>query len=329
MKCIVTGATGHIGNVLVRKLVESGYDVTGFVLKDENTKFLYDLNIPFAYGDVRDIDSLKRAFEGMDIVFHLAGIIEIGNGNKKLMQDVNVGGTKNVLNACKEVGVKKLVYTSSVHAIPEKPHGNVIEETTHFSSDLVKGNYAKTKAAATQFLLDSCDNSLDIIITHPSGVIGPYEYIPSNLGQLIIDCANQKIKAYLAGGYNFVDVRDVADGIILACEKGKSGQCYILAGSYVSVKDLMQYVQEITGVQAPKFKIARWFAFATGFLSEAYYKIVKEKPLFTSYAVYTLGTNSNFSIAKAKKELGYCPRPIKETLRDTIEWFQKEGKIAK
>ena len=169
----------------------------------------------------------------------------------------------------------------------------------------------------------------EVIITHPSGVIGPYEYIPSNLGKLVIDCANKKIGAYLEGGYNFVDVRDVAEGIIKAAEKGKPGECYILAGNYISVKDLMKTIEEITGVKAPKFKIARWFAFATGFLSEIYYKIRKQKPLFTSYAWYTLGTNSNFSIEKAKKELGYQPRNIQETLKDTIEWFEKQGKIIR
>lgn len=327
MKCIVTGATGHIGNVLIRELIQSKYEVTAFVLKGDNIEHLKDLPIKFAYGDVRNKNSLIQAFKGMDIVFHLAGIIEIGNGNKKNVYEVNVGGTQNVWQACKEVRVKKLVYTSSVHAIAEKKIGEVITETTTFSKELVKGTYAKTKAEATKYLLENADKGVDVIIVHPSGVIGPYEYIPSNLGQLIIDCANKKIGAYLKGGYNFVDVRDVALGTIAACEKGKAGECYILAGHQVSVKDLMQDIEEITGVKAPKFKIARWFAYITGFMSEIYYKMVKEKPLFTSYAVYTLGTNSNFSIEKAKKELGYNVRDIKVTLKDTIDWLEEEGKI--
>lgn len=328
MNCVVSGATGHIGNVLVRKLVENGYNITAFVFKNENVDHIKDLGIKFAYGDVRDLDSLKIAFNGADIVFHLAGIIDIGNGNKKLMHEVNVGGTKNVVIACKEVGVKRLVYTSSVHAIKEEANKTLIKETKDFDPSFVKGTYAKTKAEATKYLVEaSKDSDLEIIITHPSGVIGPYEYIPSNLGQLVIDCATHKIGAYLAGGYNFVDVRDVADGVIEAAKKGKSGECYILAGHYVSVKDLMKYIEEITGVKAPTFKIARWFAYATGFLSELYYKIVKQKPLFTSYAVYTLGTNSNFSIEKAKNELNYSIRDIKDTLIDTLDWFHDNGKI--
>ena len=327
MKCVVTGATGHIGNVLVRYLVKRGYEVTAFVKEGEKIDFLKELPISFAYGDVRDIESLKKAFEGQKIVFHLAGIIEIGNGNKKLVRQVNVEGTRNVVKACKEMKVKRLIYTSSVHAIKELPKGEVITETKEFSEKEVKGTYAKTKAEATKLLLEEVGEELEIVIVHPSGVIGPYEYMLSNLGQLIIDCANKKIGAYLEGGYNFVDVRDVAVGIILAAEKGKNGECYILAGHQIGVKELMKQIENITGVKAPKFKIARWFAFITGFLSELYYKIVKEKPLFTSYAVYTLGTNSNFSSAKAKKELGYQVRPIEETLKDTVQWFKDRGKI--
>ena len=327
MRCVVTGATGHIGNVLVRKLYERGYQVVAFVLKNDNIDMFKELNIKYKYGDVNDIESLENAFLGADVVFHLAGIIDIGNGNKSRMYKVNVEGTKNVVDVCKKVGVKKLVYTSSVHAIKEQPKGKVITETNEFSSKLVKGTYAKSKAEATEYILNSNSDDLEVIIVHPSGVIGPYEYIKSNMGQLIIDCAAERMKAYIKGGYNFVDVRDVAYGIILACEEGKPGECYILAGHYVSIKELMKYVEEITHVPAPKFKIARWFAYATGFLSEIYYKIMKQKPLFTSYSVYTTGTNSNFSIQKAQKELGYKTRPIKETMKDTINWLKEEGII--
>lgn len=327
MKVLVTGATGHIGNVLVRALLKKGYDVTAFVRNMETLESLDGLNISLAYGDVRDINSLESAFKDIDVVFHLAGIIDIGNGNKKQMYEVNVNGTKNVVDTCKKMHVKKLIYTSSVHAIPPKPKGEIIEETKSFSPDLVKGTYAKTKAEATKYVLESNCKDLEAIITHPSGVIGPYEYITSNLGQLIIDCAHKKMGAYLDGGYNFVDVRDVADGLVSALEKGRAGECYILAGHYVTIKELMQYVQDITGVPAPKFKIARWFAYATGALSEIYYKIVKQKPLFTSYSVYTTGTNANFSIEKAKKELGYSPRDIKDTMVDTIYWMKENKKI--
>ena len=170
---------------------------------------------------------MVKAFEGAEVVFHLAGIIEIGSGNKRKVHEVNVNGSKNVVEACKIAHVKKLVYTSSVHAIPEKQ--GIITETKEFDPKLVKGTYAKSKAEATNYILNSNSKELEVIIAHPSGVIGPYEYIKSNMGQLIIDCANGRMKASIKGGYNFVDVRDVANGIILALEKGKPGECYILA----------------------------------------------------------------------------------------------------
>lgn len=251
MKILVTGASGHIGNVLVRDLVKKGYDVTAFLKSGEKAEYLEDLNINFAFGDVRNIDDLKKAFKNIDVVFHLAGLIDIGNGNKKLMYDINVQGSKNVVEACKYNKVKKLIYTSSVHAIPPKPNNEIISETNIFSPDLVKGTYAKTKAEATNYVLSSNSKDLEVIITHPSGVIGPYEYLTSNLGQLIIDCANKKMGAYIDGGYNFVDVRDVSSGLISSLEKGKPGECYILAGHYVTIKELMKYVQDITGVPAP------------------------------------------------------------------------------
>lgn len=325
MKCVVTGATGHIGNVLVRYLIEKGYEVKSLILNEKEKDILKDLDTEMVIGDVTKLETLVTAFEGADIVFHLAGIIEIGSGNKKKVHEVNVEGSKNVVAACKMAHVKKLVYTSSVHAIPEKE--GIITETKTFSKDLVKGTYAKSKAEATDYILKSNSDDLEVIIVHPSGVIGPYEYIKSNMGQLIIDCATGRMKAYIKGGYNFVDVRDVANGIIQACEKGKPGECYILAGHSISIEELMSIIEKLTGKKAPKFKIARWFAYITGVFSEVFYKIVKEKPLFTSYAVYTTGTNCNFSIEKAKKELGYTIRDIKETISDTIEWYKEKGEI--
>ena len=325
MKCVVTGATGHIGNVLVRYLIEKGYEVKSLILNEKEKDILKDLDTEMVIGDVTKLETLVTAFEGADIVFHLAGIIEIGSGNKKKVHEVNVEGSKNVVAACKMAHVKKLVYTSSVHAIPEKE--GIITETKTFSKDLVKGTYAKSKAEATDYILKSNSDDLEVIIVHPSGVIGPYEYIKSNMGQLIIDCATGRMKAYIKGGYNFVDVRDVANGIIQACEKGKPGECYILAGHSISIEELMSIIEKLTGKKAAKFKIARWFAYITGVFSEVFYKIVKEKPLFTSYAVYTTGTNCNFSIEKAKKELGYTIRDIKETISDTIEWYKEKGEI--
>ena len=172
MRVVVTGATGHIGNVLVRDLIKKGYEVTSLALNEKDGEILKGLDTKIVYGDVRQIETLVKAFEGADMVFHLAGIIEIGSGNKKKVHEVNVNGSKNVVAACKMAHVKRLVYTSSVHAIPEKE--GVITETKEFSPKLVKGTYAKSKAEATNYILNSNSDDLEVIITQPSGVIGPY-----------------------------------------------------------------------------------------------------------------------------------------------------------
>ena len=319
MRCIVTGATGHIGNVLVRELFEAGHQVRAIVLPKDDSKMIE----PYAeivYGNILDIPFLTKAFTDVDIVYHLAGIVEIGSGKKKTIFKVNVEGTKNVVDVCLANHVKRLVYTSSVHAIPELPKGQTMTEIDHFDPDLVKGLYAKSKAMATQLVLDHKDSALEVVIVHPSGVIGPYDYKLSNVSQVFIDFLLGRLTAYMRGGYNFVDVRDVAKGIRLAGERGKTGQCYILSGSEITVKELLDEISLISGRKRVKTKIAFWFILAMSYFAEVYYKIAKQKPLFTHYSIVVLDSNYQFSNQKAIMELGYTTRNIKESIKDTMEF---------
>lgn len=327
MKCVVTGATGHIGNILVRKLKERGDEVTAFVLPRENISAIQQYVSHVAYGDIRDLESLRYAFAGADIVYHLAGIIDIGSGGKmrRLMYEVNVEGVRNVLQACKDEQIGRLVYTSSVHAITELPHGETIVESQLFNPASVRGHYAKTKAEATALVLESTKEGLDAVIVHPAGIIGPEDYQLSNLGQLIKDFLKRKLPAYISGGYNFVDVRDVACGILNTADKGVSGECYILSGEYHSVRDLLAMMEVITQIKAPRTKIPRWLAFATSPFAELYYKVHRQKPLFTTYSIFTLGTNSQFSNEKARRDLGYTTTPLRKTLEDTIDWIKNHA----
>ena len=327
MKCLVTGATGHIGNTLVRDLMKDGYDVTALVLPGENTEMLEELSPAMIRGDVTKKETLLEAVSQSDAVFHLAGIIDIGTANKKKIYEVNVNGTKNIVDLCIENEVKTLIYVSSVHAIPELDGNQSIHEIEKFSPEHLKGTYAKTKAIATQYVLDA-KNKLDVRIVHPSGVIGPYEYVTSNIGQMIEDFEKRKLKAYIEGGYNFVDVRDVSRGLIQALEKGSSGQCYILGGHYITVEELMKKLECYTGVKAPKTILPYWFIQSMSFFAEGYYKLLKQKPLFTSTSIHVLRSNANFCIEKAQKELGYCCRSIDETIRDTIAWLSRKDQLA-
>lgn len=327
---LVTGALGHVGNTLVRKLVADGCTVRGFAVEAERA--LPDKpDIDIVYGDVRDRDSLERFFDNPDkrelIVVHTAGIVAITSKFDQTIYDVNVKGTQNIVDLCMEHKVKKLVYVSSVHAIPETPDGGVIKEVDHFDPDKVHGLYAKTKAEATQIVLDAAAEGLDASVVHPSGILGPYDPGNNHLNQMIMDYVDGRLTAGVKGGYDFVDVRDVADCIIACIKLGKPGETYICSNQYVSIPELMEYLHEVTGLKKIKTFLPMFFAKVTAPLAELWYKMLKQKPLYTRYSLYTLTSNSNFSHEKADRELTPQRRPIKQTLEDTFNWLKENGKF--
>ena len=320
---IVTGATGHIGNVLVRELLNRGEKIRALIPDFEDTYPLKNLDIEIVKCDVRDVNSLINAFNGAEYVYHLAGIISIGSGMTEIIHEVNVTGTKNVIEACIISKVKRMVYVSSIHAFTEPPHGIPIVETKDFDPSKVVGHYGKSKAEATIEVFKSINRGLDAVIVHPTGVIGPYEFKLSNTGQVISDFLNRKLFAYIDGAYDFVDVRDVAIGIIKACKYGRTGENYILSGEQITVLNILKILEEETGIKAPKTKIPLWLAKLSAPLFELYYKLMKQQPIFTSYSITTLMSNSLTSFDKASKELGYTARPIRESIKDTVTWLMK------
>jgi len=227
---VITGATGHLGNVLVRKLVNQNKKVRVLILPGEDITSLEGLEVEKVEGDVRVPDSLRKAFEGADIVYHCAGIISILPGQQKQLYQVNVLGTRNVVNICLETKIKRLVYTSSIHTLSEPAPGIIFDESREFNPENVLGEYSKSKALGTLEVLKGIEKGLDAVILCPSGIIGPHDYRISEMGKLIVDFVKGKVKACVDGAYDFVDVRDVAEGLILASEKGKKGECYILSG---------------------------------------------------------------------------------------------------
>ncbi len=318
---VVTGSTGHVGNVLIQELLARGEEVRALIAPFEKVTNLEDINVEKVKVDVRDLNSLIKAFEGAEVVYHLAGIVSILPGKRKLLHEVNVQGTRNVIQACQKSGVRRLVYTSSVHAFVEPPHGMAIDETSQINPNNVFGEYAKSKAEATLEVLKSVKEGLDAVIVFPTGIIGPYDYKPSEMGQLIKDYAQKKVKAYISGAYNFVDVRDVAKGLIQSCLEGRTGEGYILSGTRITVKELVQMIEDITKVNTPSIKIPNFIARLIALFTPLYYSLTKIPPRFTSYSIRVLNSNSQISCDKAHLELGYSPRPIRETLEDTIKWF--------
>ena len=329
---LVTGVAGNLGSSVLRELLAQGEKVRGLVLPGDPAATRLPEGVEKVEGDILNPADLKRFFSvpaGTEvIVIHCAGLVSTAWSYDARVYQTNVVGTGNVVDQCVAAKVKKLVYTSSVHAIPEKPQGGLMEEITEFAPEKIVGFYGKSKAMASQLVMDAVrERGLDATIVFPVGLCGPEDYACGYVTELLVEGAGNKLPAGVQGGYDFADVRDVAAGVVAACQKGVKGETYILGNRYVSVKEILQLVHELTGARLVKLMVPRWFArlFVPGFA--LYYKLGKRRPLFNRYALYTLGSNANFSSEKAKGVLGYTTRPFKETVRDALDWLRSEGTV--
>jgi len=318
---LVTGGAGHLGNVLVRELVEMGENVRVLILPGENTQSLEGLDIEFFEGNILDVECLKSAMKDVDVVFHLAALVSITEDQKHLLQAVNVEGTRNIIEAAKQTGIKKLVYTSSIHALERPPMGVSITESLSFDPENPAGQYDRTKAQASLLVKEAALEGLDTRIICPTGVIGPYDFRRSEMGELILSWMTKKMDFLIDGAFDFVDVRDVARGQILARDQGKTGETYILGGERIELKFLHKLVEKVTGKKKPMITFPLPIAMIVAPIAELYYKITKTRPVFTRYSIETVLSNSEISSEKAKKELGYKPRRLAESIADTVRWW--------
>ena len=319
---LVTGAAGHIGNVLVRQLLEKDNKVRALILPGEDTHALDGLNIELVQGNVLDMASLQRAMLGVDFVYHLAGIISIMPGRNELMRSVNIQGTKNILEAAGQCRVKRVLYTSSIHALSRNCEG-VIDENIPFDPHNPAGEYDRTKAEASVAVLEAVRNGLDAVIVCPTGVIGPYDYRRSEMGELLREWMQKKTHVLIEGAYDFVDVRDVARGMILAVQKGRRGEVYILSGEQIKLNHMKQLVQKAMGFTTATINIPLRLARLAAQVSPHYYRLTRQTPKFTAYSLETVCGNSVISSAKAKRELGYQAHPLIKTITDTIQWWRE------
>ncbi len=324
---LVTGATGHIGNVLTRKILEKGGKVRALVLPGEDHTPLENLDVEVVEGNILDPESLQAAFANVENVYHLAGLVSILPGRDRTVERVNVEGTRNIVQAALQNKVRRLIYTSSIHAIQRAPHGTTIDEQIPFDSMSAAGAYDYSKAIASLTVLASICQGLDAVIVCPTGVLGPYDFRLSEMGNLIKGCIDRKPQLFVDGAYDFVDVRDVADGLIMAADKGKTGHTYILSGERITVPGLLEAVWEITGDRFHRIRIPFSFARFLARFMPIYYRLAHVRPRFTTYSLDTLASNSFISNAKARAELGYQPRSLRESLTDTIAWIKQNQAI--
>ncbi len=319
---VITGGKGYVGFALVKELEARGEKMR--LLLRTDSPYFDGIECEKFMGDVTDPEQLEKAFEGAETVYHIAGIVDLTGTKDKQVWNVNYEGTKNVVAACKKCGVKTLIYCSSVDAIPVREDINVIREIRSFDPDLLEGAYAKSKACATQYVLDNADENLKICVVHPSCCLGPYDNNDtSSIGTMIRLFLKGLFPVSLDfGGYNFVDVRDVAKGMISAAEKGRNGECYILSGYAHTVDEFIRTLAYICDKNAPKLKLKKGLILKFLPQIEMVFDILNLPPVLNEYSIRKICENCNFSFFKAKTELGYNPMTLEESLKDTVEWMR-------
>ena len=323
---VITGGKGYVGYALVKELAEKGEKMR-LLLRSDSPVF-DGIDCEKIIGDVCDIDILEKTFEGAETVYHVAGVVDISGTKDKQVWAVNVDGTKNVVAACKKAGVKNLIYVSSVDAVRVDDEMDIIREVSHFEPDALEGAYAKSKATATQYVIDNADDNLKVCAVHPSACIGPYD---NNRTSSMVTAINLYEKGLFSltfdfGGYNFVDVRDVAKGMIAAAEKGRNGECYFLCGNAYTLDQFMGALANVCGRKHPKVVIKKKFVDKIIPVCEKVIAMAKLPPLINEYSIRKICENCNFSYEKAAAELGYAPMSLEDSLRDTITWLKENNK---
>lgn len=325
---LVTGATGHVGVNLVRALLQEGRRVR-VLMHEDRGGCLDGLDVERAQGDVLDPASLRRAVDGVEVVYHLAALISVLRRQDELVHRVNSIGPRNVVEACLDARVKRLVHFSSIHAFSAFPTTGVIDETrAPTGSEPGVPAYDRSKAAGEREIEAGITRGLDAVIVNPTSVLGPHDYRPSRMGATLLSLERREFPALVEGGFNFVDVRDVVSGALAAEQKGQTGHRYLLSGRWASLREIAEIVEKVSGARAPLFTFPMWAAALVAPLAEAFADARSEEARFTPASLHIVCHHRWITSRKAEAELGYRARPLHETIADTLAWL-REAKPAK
>jgi dihydroflavonol-4-reductase len=336
MKCFVTGASGFIGANLVHELVARGHRVKALLRPESDARGLYGVEFQRVTGDILDRKVLDREMEGCDWCFHVAATYQLWMKNYAPMYETNVEGTRNVLEAAGNAGCRRIVYTSSVGTIglPKKKKGQFMptDELEKVSDGQMSNDYKRSKFRAESVAMDLFrKKGLPVIIVNPTAPVGPRDVKPTPTGQLIVDFLNRRMPAYLDTGLNWVHVRDVAIGHILAAEKGRFGDRYILGNAQGNwtMREMLKALEEITGIPAPRMKVPYWVAYQAAQINEMISFVTGNPPRAPLAGVRMAKYKMWFNPGKAIRELGLPQTPPKQALADAVEWFRANGYVGK
>lgn len=323
MKTLVTGTTGFLGAVIARELLNEGRQVKVLVRRGADLMNIQGLDIEVVYGDLRDAESLKSAIRNCDILYHAAAYYSFWDRDKNLIYDINVTGTGNIFAAALEFGIGKVVYTSTVGCIGLCPDGSPANENTPLDPATLSNDYKRSKFQAENLALAFFRKGLPVVIVNPTAPIGPGDIKPTPTGRIVVDYLNRKMPAYLDTGLNLIHVRDCAKGHLLAEKKGKIGERYILGNKNMSLKEILQALEKITGLKAPTVQMPYWVAYTAGWVCEMISDwVTGTEPAVPLGGVKMAKYKMYFDPSKAVRELGLPQTPPETALREAVDWFK-------
>jgi dihydroflavonol-4-reductase len=325
MRVAVTGAAGMLGANLVRRLLADNHDVRALVYGDQRS--LDGLDIEKIECDVRDYDKLRDSLRGCERVFNLAAVITAADGKDDFAEDVNENGPRNVAKACMELGVERLLHCSSVHALHPNEDGTPLDETCPLSMNPGIFPYDRSKAKGQAHVQAAVKEGLDAVIVNPTAVLGPYDYNLSSSSRGLVDLYRGKVPAIPAGGFDFVDARDVCEGILAAVERGRTGEHYLLGGQYYTMMEMTRMFAEVAGCRPPMFEIPIWMLKGIVMGASLFPRRNGQVAVLTHFTIRSITAYKEVSHEKAVRELGYTSRPIPETMQYIYEWFREAGTL--